>query len=259
MIDDLITMGETLPITIGSEIPIVEYLKLKEEYSELRINIYTLLRNITSQITIKDIHTVTVEDIMYICERDISYILKNIPDAKLYGTDIVNMANKQLIPYMRVPTTVKQKWQSNIMTLGTYRLCKAYNVPFYPGIISSQYKSLFLTHLVMDVLGTSKSAILESHTGKVITKKDFYKKFARVKNRDLSVMPMTMNTLLFNGTTDVFKSPWERDVVTELHTVAIEHGWTYMTTEDIIKMHLKHSNQMLYNRFNQQPKINLKN
>jgi hypothetical protein len=259
MIEELITMGETLPITIGTEIPIVKYMELGEpEYSELRINVLTLIRNIVSQITIKGMSGITIEDVLSVCDRDINAILGLIPSAVFYGTDIINLATPKLIPHLKEPKTVKQKWQSGMMTNGTRLMCKRYDLPFYPGIITGQYKSIYLSHLVMDILTTPKAVILESHTGAIVTRKDFHKKFTRAKNVDSSTMPMTLNTLLFIGTGDLFRSPWEKEQVSQLYLISVERGWTYMTSDEIIKLHLATDNPILYNRFNQQPTLNIK-
>lgn len=96
-------------------------------------------------------------------------------------------------------------------------------------------KSLIITHYPIDLLSSGefiKLSLLESHTGKVRQKNEWWKKFCNGK--DLIRIPFTPITLQIFGDNELFK-PLEPGIRKTILEMAEKYSWSQLTTYDKIK------------------------
>lgn len=112
-------------------------------------------------------------------------------------------------------------------------------VLFHKHVEPDRYESsVILTHAPYDLTGFRKFndlQLLESHTGLVKPRQEWYTKFHKHPRNDLALIPFCEKTLLFFGDR-IMISPVgiaARDAVLE---VAKRHNWTAFTTEEKMQL-----------------------
>jgi hypothetical protein len=86
---------------------------------------------------------------------------------------------------------------------------------------------LITSHMGVDLLNVKKSPkmeLLESHTGKVIDRRFFNKKYHAIGKLDLSMFPMTESLMYILGDNMLIK-PYSLGVRREIHKLSIEKRW----------------------------------
>lgn len=91
---------------------------------------------------------------------------------------------------------------------------------------------LITTSYPVDLLNPSMNlTLLESHTGKLKEKWEWYSKYHKIGSKDMSVFPFMEVLLYFLGDTTMI-SPCNLSIRNELHKVALASNWTSRTTRD---------------------------
>ena len=108
-----------------------------------------------------------------------------------------------------------------------------FNIPRMEGNI------LLTTHLTVDLLNQhNKITLLESNTGKVKSKYEWYTKYHPIGKRDLDTIPMVEEVLYILGDHNmVIPAPLTTRL--ELYQVAIDRRWTSKTTREKIVADLR--------------------
>lgn len=101
-------------------------------------------------------------------------------------------------------------------------------------------RALIITHQPYDLLSYSHFNtlhLLESHTGKLKTRKDWYSKYHQVGEEDLSILPFTRKLLFIFGDHSLIK-PMAIQFRKLILEIARQRSFTPLTTEDKIKFYL---------------------
>lgn len=246
-----------LPISLPTSSAIETVLGVSEfnrdtlirDKKEIWINIATLVRNLYSsldkdtQAQVSDNELAnTVIDEMEIIESSIkdkaSYLKVNF--YYVYYNRIMELYPNASF---RTLNTEKQRFKSilldnacsNIKQVDTDNKIKIFNLDIKPLIT---IKAVILTHSPMDLTSDiyfSDLVLLESHTGKVKTKQDWYTKLVASDKNPL--LPFNRDTLAIFGDSEVFKPQPVRYRRIMIDT-AEKYKWSIITTKDRIKLTL---------------------
>lgn len=102
-----------------------------------------------------------------------------------------------------------------------------YRIPNLTGEI------LITTSYPVDLLNHNNMTLLESHTGKLKQKWEWYSKYHKIGTKDMSVFPF-MELLLYYLGDGTMVTPAGLAIRSELHALAVEHNWTSRTSRDKI-------------------------
>ena len=97
---------------------------------------------------------------------------------------------------------------------------------------------IVMTHFSHDLLNKGRLHLLESHTGKLKSNKDFYTKLHSVGARDMSYVPFCEQTYYIFGDINLIR-PLPITVRKNVLALGIEKNWTYKTSPAMIKYHLE--------------------
>jgi hypothetical protein len=101
---------------------------------------------------------------------------------------------------------------------------------------SSQYRTLVLTHVSIDLLSVKKVKkleLLESHTGKVVIHKNFSKKYLPVGKSDMLFLPFCEDLLGIFGDKAIV-SPAPINIRREVYNEAVKNKWNYTKNCDVV-------------------------
>lgn len=118
------------------------------------------------------------------------------------------------------------------------------NIPHLPILSNNRNKILITTHIPLDLCHPNEFYLLESHTGVINTKVNFYKKYNSIGSKDMSRIPMCESLLYLIGDRNLsmIKSTQIRFKIQE---ESIAKKWDYKTNEIKIKEFIK-KNKDLY-------------
>ena len=268
MIEELLTIGPNYGITIGTELAIDTLATDGSEhslpepisnYTALHINVYTLVRNVMSQFTVKTLELIKHKDVVRVVLNDIALIkrvLNNIP-LVFYASTLMSLASHKYAPYLRAPRTAKQRRVAQ--TIGASVLAIVKNQHGSIALVNGPYtahrdRQLLLTNLMMDLLSNGSAHLLESHTGKVRNKLMWYTKLHPMPLVDMKIFPPLHKMMLFIGTKDIFSPKPLSHLREQMITIANQYKWSAITTEQQVKSNI-HKDQILYNNWNQLPSL----
>lgn len=248
------TLFEGVQSPYDPERKIPEHVDISK-YNIFMINVDTLVRNIIGAIPTQDAESLTPQAILLTLQEEIRYIIDilNIHDplktVKLYFysrnyTLIKKTFIKSRIVRFYEPHTQKQIILSS-QIYGTVNLLKKdkdydfihydIGVKLYPTVAET---ALIFTHIPYDLLVDSSFrnlSLLESHTGLVKTKKDFWTKYYDSKKLDLSNIPFQRKLLAMFGDHVMFK-PTSMIIRKDIIELAQKCKWTSVTTESKVNL-----------------------
>jgi hypothetical protein len=227
----------------GREIPV----KVKtEDYNVILVNTSTLLRNIISSISPEASTTVKHKDYLEVLQEEIQYLNDLFVMNDLEPVFYVNTYDyvKKVYPKekLRVATTLKQLQLEMILNYCLTELQKSPSIRKYTNKVHTDmsHKALIMTHIPWDLLGYKeflKLDLLESHTGLLKTRKDWYTKYHKLPNRDMSILPFTQELLSIMGDSVMFH-PDPLKKRTEVYDTLVAKRVHPFTSSDIVKMYL---------------------
>ena len=184
----------------------------------------------------------------------VNKVLGNNIKVVYYGSTLKNLLAAKYAPYLRKHNTVKQKRVAKLLYDSVLLICRSdHNVKLVNGVYKTPVGlQLILTNLIMDAISNVNNHLLESHTGVIRTKLDWYTKYHPIANVDMSIFPPLYRMMLFLGTKDLFTPLTLSHLRNDLVNTAIERGWSAITTEEQVKLGMYH-NQTLYNNYEQTP------
>lgn len=219
------------------------------QYDTLYVNLRTVFRNLHSLFNAQENEEMQVEDYtpfileeMTLIENIVKQHTENKMTVRYYACSYENI--KGLYPYAKFKdaTTIKQKFYSAKET-GTINACfaklggkknKVLEI-FDTTIISDHSNVLLLSSYAIDLLHVKPVkdlALLESHTGVIKKKKDWYTKLNNGKT--LERIPFDKMTVqAFGDSSGVFK-PYPQSHRQKLVELANKYHWSQITTKDRI-------------------------
>jgi hypothetical protein len=226
-----------------------------QNYNIFMINVETLVRNIIGAVPTHDAESLTPQALLITLEEEINYIIDilNIHDplkkVKLYFysrnyTLIKKTFIRSKIVRFYEPHTQKQIILNGQLygTLKLLRKDKNYDfvnydlgINLYPKVAET---ALILTHIPYDLLSYGsfrQLSLLESHTGIIKTKKDFWTKYYDSKKLDLSNIPFQRKLLGIFGDHVMFK-PTPMIIRKDVMDLARKCKWTSVSTESKVNL-----------------------
>ena len=216
-----------------------------KNYAGMWVNLSTLVRNIYSSVPTSEQASLMGVDLYLTLESEVDIIRSLITEDSLgktksvfYVTEHDRLAAKHPYAKFRVDTTDKQRQYTALKDAVINEFLKRHrNIPgvsVYKERLTPQQptKTLILTHDAYDLLSYpsfTELHLLESHTGLLKTKTQWYTKYTNGK--DLMRIPFNSCFMQVFGDSLHFH-PFalkERQAVKEL---ADERGWTTLTTKE---------------------------
>ena len=215
------------------------------------INLKTLYRNIISALPARSQEGVMAGECLYALEYEVETIREIINTISrgaivptFYSTDYEDIAKEHPFGILRTYNTPKQQAYHAQETVVVKEFHKRHDDKegvYYVKrsiIPTTPTKGLILTHSAYDLISSryfSDLALLESHTGVVKNKSQWYTKFSSMK--DEASIPMSSTMLQIFGDSILFKPfpiAQQREVVEVAHT----RNWSSITTKERIRLSL---------------------
>ena len=208
-------------------------------------NIYTIIRNLLHSVDEKDkISLITDKNFTKELNQEIDTLVNLynntdltvvifIPDydkvMDSFNKHKVSEFTKPMVELLAVRDYLKNYTPDGLINTIT----GGFNIPRMEGNI------LLTTHLTVDLLNQhNKITLLESNTGKVKSKYEWYTKYHPIGKRDLDTIPMLEEVLYILGDHNmVIPAPLTTRL--ELYQVAIDRRWTSKTTREKIVADLR--------------------
>ena len=208
-------------------------------------NIYTIIRNLLHSVDEKDkISLITDKNFTKELNQEIDTLVNLynntdltvvifIPDydkvMDSFNKHKVSEFTKPMVELLAVRDYLKNYTPDGLINTIT----GGFNIPRMEGNI------LLTTHLTVDLLNQhNKITLLESNTGKLKSKYEWYTKYHPIGKRDLDTIPMVEEVLYILGDHNmVIPAPLTTRL--ELYQVAIDRRWTSKTTREKIVADLR--------------------
>ena len=212
------------------------------DYLELWINVRTLIRNIYGSLTKEAVIHLSPPDIAYTVVEEIDMIRSIIRDSTndrctvvFYYSNYANINTEFKHAILVTDNTEKQRTFTQFHNKAVELLLKTgIEIKLFDLKIKSDYltKALILTHFAIDLLSHkafSSLTLIESHTGKLKDKGQFYTKF--VDGKDLVRIPFNSTFLQIFGDGTIFR-PFPIKNRREIIEIADKYSWSQVTTHD---------------------------
>lgn len=194
-----------------------EVIKLADlsEYTLYVFNLATLLRNIINSLPSRELIRIPKKDILQTLIDEIDFINNYFDSQSIAVKFYVNSyeiakRNYSDPKYLRVPKTDQQHLINSIYDYCLKEMKKEENVYTFNSTISFQKQDsvLLFSHVPYDLLSHGrfmKLDLLESHTGLIKTRKDWFSKYYPIPKEDMSFMPFMEYALTIFGDRVMFK------------------------------------------------------
>ena len=217
------------------------------KYDGWLVNGYTLLRNIFSSITDKNLTLSkdVIQPVMDILTEEILIIQSILETSVGLGyLKILVPDYEKLIPIFNVNKDLEVNYiQNNLEALKLFTdPLKAIDSSIVEVVTTDGYKLemkykkhyLLTTSFCLDLLQYDGYDLLESHTGVIKDITQWYTKYHVVGTQDLSMLPMVDIVLYILGDDQLVRSLPVK-VKKELLRIAIEYKWSYRTSRFKVK------------------------
>lgn len=258
----------SFPLSIGTGLalesvfePTIERYDDTREHDKVIINdykyhifsIYTLARNIVAATGIKDKMSVITNKLFFKTLKEEIEIL-----ISLYS-------NTECIPVIYFPdySEISKKYNRNkdFKTTSVYEeliiifnavkpniksLKEIITVITEKDINVSNEKMLITTSMASDLIMYKKIKhlyLLESHTGNLVGKENWWKKYHNIGKRPMDVFPFIEELLYVLGDNTVVR-PVSTSFRIQLHEFALANKWTHLTTRDKVMFDIKKDNEI---------------
>ena len=215
-----------------------------EDYDMIAINVSTLLRNMMSSITSDDSTSVKPSDYLEALREEIQYLNDLFVFQDLEPHFYIHTYEYVKSHYppekLRKATTLKQLQVEMVLNYCLSELRKEPSIHTYPYKIhiNKALKCVIMTHVPWDLLSHTeflKLDLLESHTGLLKTRKDWYSKYYKLPNRDMSMLPFNQELLgIFGDNTMIIPDAMKKRV--EIYERLSEKKVNPMASQDTVKM-----------------------
>ena len=239
-----------LPLSLGTSIAIEslmdDHIKAIKEYNEIWVNIRTLVRNLYMSLDAESQSIVSDISLANAAISEIENLDSVIKDSNLklgvnyYHNGYSLLETRYKIAKFRSQKTPRQQFYKALLdntysNIETYfkqeGKIHSYSLNIEPTISS---KAIMLTHSPIDLISEKyfkEVCLLESHTGKLKDRTQWYTKFSSQANVSI---PMCLPMLSIFGDPEVF-SPQPIKYRRAVIEVAEKYKWTCVTTLDRMK------------------------
>ena len=217
---------------------IVENLPDLSTYTLYMFNLATLMRNILNSFKFDQIASVPISKLYEILQEEIDFLegffqSNNVPIA--FYTNNYAYFKKAYPDRMRKVSTDRQRRIEDIMSSCLKKAENDYTVSTFSKDVhfGKEHRGLIFTHIPADLLSYNRFTtldLLESHTGKIKTRKEWNTKYYPIPNKDMSFLPF-MEYLLFTFGDKTMVSPAPLKEREELHSTLLKKNVNPLTSE----------------------------
>ena len=225
-------------------------------YDGFHINLSTLYRNIIGAVGAQNIDSLNKSDLAHTLNQEIEIIKEIVkgknPSIKLTFYVCGNEGLEKRYPHatFRQNTTAKQIAAQALLEASLSTFFTKYKNIYADGQgdvglsyqtgtlnLGKLKKVLLMTHQAIDLLSCIHHQVdlLESHTGVLKTKAQFYTKFH--DGKALVRIPFNSAMLVVFGDSQTFM-PWKKAIREEVIAIAEKYRWNYMTTPTRMRINL---------------------
>lgn len=234
------------------------------EYDALYLSVNTLARNAFASLNTANQATTLPAKVAEMALEDLQHICNVAKDVKLkvvlYKNGDSDLRKKYPIGNHRVPSTDKQLFAKDYHDALVTKIMSVFHNGIsddlkdqYPNLkvqittkldtgVSNQHKKpIFMTSCYLDLIECNVDALLQSYTGVIIQKHDYWKLFnksARLKDRDFSRIPFNRLFIQIFGDSKSLYSRGYKELERILD-LAEKRDWNQTTTRDRVKMTMK--------------------
>lgn len=190
---------------------IVPEFKERPEYTMTAINVSTLLRNLIASISSKEVMTIHKKEFLAALLEEIEFLTSffesNQMPVKFYihtYTYVKQTYGGKDKDKLRKATTDRQLWIEDVTNYCLDHIRKQDDVDVFHKDVKygKEDTALIMTHVPFDLLSFGNFVrldLLESHTGLVKTRKDWWSKYHPLPDRDMSFLPLFEYLLVVFG------------------------------------------------------------
>lgn len=243
------TVSENLPISIGSGQALEGFTALLQKpNAAFWINLRTVIRNAMESISKDYTGKYRPKDLMHVVTTDITFMLDylrnslGVSDIQLYYCmydDFRSVFPHALAKDVKTPLQIAQQ----SMEVGTLKLCVDYykDAKRFGTLVTGEITTsvIMITHMPIDLLKHktfSQLWLLESHTGALKGKSEFYTKLTNGK--DLTMIPFNKFTIQIFGDNNRMLQAMPNNLKKLIIDLATKHRWTPLTTMELVKFHI---------------------
>lgn len=117
------------------------------------------------------------------------------------------------------------------------------NITKLPTLKSKENKMLLTSHYMCDYFVPNVVTSVDSHTGNVYDKNEFYKKYMKLGNKEMSVFPFYEHVLYYVGDASM-SMVINHKVRSLLYEIALAGKWTQKTKYSIVREKLIHVKEL---------------
>lgn len=224
-----------------------EFTSQLKNKNELWINIATLVRNLLSSLDRETQNIASDFELANTILDEMEIITTALKEYKNKITPIFYIVHYDSLKQIynnasfRVANTDKQKFYTalldntlrNVKQVDTLDQIKIFDLEIKPMVASN---AIMLTHSPIDLTSSihfNDLVLLESHTGKIKSKQDWYTKYSAADKSPL--LPFNRNIMVFFGDAELFKPQPIKYRRLLLETVE-KFKWTSVTTKERMKL-----------------------
>lgn len=221
-----------------------------DDYKIHYFNIFTIARNIISALTIKNsidllyknhqlmqalIDEVNTINMLY--DTSTCKPVLYIPDYK----DVIKTINLG-----KIGSTITKDYYTRLYVLANLKLASEKIVMEVEHnnkhrLKANTNKVLITTHIGVDLLNVNRIrnlALLESHTGKLKSYREWYNKFHKIGKLPLEVFPFIEELVYILGDGEI-SLMMKLNIRRELHRLAVEKHWTSYISKVVVIQHIR--------------------
>ena len=192
---------------------VVENLPDLSVYSLYIFNLSTLMRNILSSFKFEQIASASNSKLYDILKEEIEFLqgfFESNSTPIAFYTNSCSFFKKTYPDKLRKSTTDKQLRLNDITEYCLKRAEKEFNVSTFSKDVhfGKEHRGLIFTHIPADLLSYHRFTtldLLESHTGKIKTRKEWNTKYFPLPGKDMSFLPFMEYLLVTFGDKQMFK------------------------------------------------------
>jgi hypothetical protein len=229
------------------------HINVLPDYDEMWINLRTLFRNLMGSMKSEEAAAVTPTPVAEALMSEIEHLESIVKERSanrihlvFYVSNYKGLEQKYPRAYIRKDSTPKQLIRTEIQKKAIQHLLDllkeqgGHDVRVFEQKLKTAKptKALIITHYAYDLFVHPQFAqleLLESHTGAIKPKSQWYTKF--VDGKTLPMIPFREDLIQIFGDAETF-SPWPIKHRRQLIELAEKHHWTQLTTKSLIDYNL---------------------
>lgn len=233
-------------------------------YRILYINITTVIRNIIASLP-SEYKIKYISELVETTEEEIDMIYSifnhygSSCSVRFYGMhyEYIKHVLKPNVAVREIHTDKQIKFNKLLMGAKKQILYNRSDVTLYQTTLpATNNRTLIITHMPIDLLNVKvipNLHLVESHTGVLKTKLQWYTKYFKIPRQPMGIFPWAEKLLYFLGDNN-FISPASISLRRDFYELAVTNRWNTNTTDKKITVNLR-TNKELHTLFDNMPRL----